>query len=59
MLDGSELMTLVPYIRQQPSYKGRVRKTGERLAEVKDSAWVAEVGDDGGLGVWRVMRKVE
>jgi hypothetical protein len=59
LLDGSELMALVPYIRQQPGYKGRVKKTGKRLAEVKDSAWVAEVGDDGGVSAWRVMRKVD
>ncbi|KAK4129255.1 hypothetical protein N657DRAFT_630188 [Parathielavia appendiculata] len=60
LLDGSELMALVPYTRQQPSYDGRVRKTGEQITEVKENAWVAEPHDDGALsGGWRVMRKIE
>lgn len=59
LLDGSDLMAMVPWIRQLPGYDGRVRKMGKRLAEVVDNAWVAEEDGKGLVGGWKVKRKAD
>jgi hypothetical protein len=59
LLDGSDLMTLVPRIRQQSGYDGRVRHTGKSLPEVKDTPWVASADGTKLTGEWTIKRKTD
>ncbi|KAL2115134.1 hypothetical protein VTJ04DRAFT_10797 [Mycothermus thermophilus] len=56
ILEESDVMHLVPDVRQLPEYTGKVRKLAAKQPGIADSRWGAEIDFANG-GVWRVKRK--